>query len=178
MTQSGAKPLVLTVGDPAGVGPEITAKAWASLRSESDLAFAVIAPFDLIARKLNEQNLPSPILISDLSDVDEVFEIGLPVLNMATTDPVKDGKPSAANASTITGSIERGVGHCLAGKADAVVTNPIAKDVLYQSGFKYPGHTEFLGVLTSEHETPYERGPLMMLANDCLLYTSPSPRDA
>ncbi len=166
MTQSGAKPLVLTVGDPAGVGPEITAKAWASLRTQNDLAFAVIAPFDLIARKLTEQNLPAPKLISDLSDVGDIFESGLPVLNMATTEAVTDGKPTAANASTITGSIERAVNHCLAGEADAVVTNPIAKDVLYQSGFKYPGHTEYLGVLTREHEAPYERGPLMMLAND------------
>ena len=168
MTSAGAKPLVLTMGDPAGVGPEITAKAWATLRGQPEQAFAIIAPFDLIAHKLSEQGLPNPKVISNLSQAPEHFADALPVLNMATTDSVIDGKPTAANASAITGSIERAVNHCLADEADAVITNPIAKDVLYESGFAHPGHTEFLGELTKSHDTPYARGPLMMLANDQL----------
>ena len=165
MTDTGAKPLVLTVGDPAGIGPEITAKAWAELRGQSEHAFAVIAPYEVIARKLDEQDQPPPRAISDISDAKAAFAGALPILNMATTDPVIDGKPTAANASTVTGSIERAVKHCLSGKADAVITNPISKDVLYRSGFQYPGHTEFLGELTRSEQAPYARGPLMMLAN-------------
>ena len=85
---------------------------------------------------------------------------------MALQEPVKSGRPSPANTTAITGSIERAVNHCLNGEADGVVTNPIAKSVLYQEGFKYPGHTEYLGHLTAHAEAPYERGPLMMLANE------------
>ena len=65
---------------------------------------------------------------------------------------------------TITESIERAVGRCLKGEADGMVTNPIAKDILYQAGFKFPGHTEYLGELTHGTDAPYPRGPVMMLA--------------
>ncbi len=158
-------PLVLTCGDPAGIGPEITVKAWSALRDDPALAFAVIGPFEHYAAKLREADLPKPQLISSPPEATDVFAHALPILQMASGDKITDGKPSAANASMITGSIERAVGHCLSGEATAVITNPISKEVLYDSGFKYPGHTEFLGKLTEHHAAPYARGPLMMLAN-------------
>lgn len=158
-------PLVLTCGDPAGIGPEITVKAWRALHHDTSLNFAVIGPYELYAAKLREADLPKPQFINSLSEVSDVFAHALPVLQMAPGDKIEDGKPTAANASMITGSIERSVRHCLAGEAAAVVTNPISKEVLYESGFKYPGHTEFLGKLTEDQVAPYERGPLMMLAN-------------
>jgi len=159
-------PLVLTCGDPAGIGPEITVKAWSALRQDSDLAFAVLAPYDLIGRHLKAQGLPAPRHINDVSEASGHFSNALPVLPMALGADVTDGKPSQGNASVVTGSIERAVKLCLDGKAAAVITNPISKDVLYQSGFKYPGHTEYLGKLTESADAPYSRGPLMMLAND------------
>lgn len=159
-------PLVLTLGDPAGIGPEITVKAWTYLRNSIDHSFAVLGPYELFARLLNEAGQPKPQLISSPAEALDVFQHALPILQMAPGDAIIAGKPTAANASTITGSIERAVGYCLSGEASAIVTNPISKEVLYDSGFKYPGHTEYLGVLTRAHETPYDRGPLMMLAND------------
>jgi len=158
-------PLVLTCGDPAGIGPEITVKAWHALRQDPTLCFAVIGPFEHYAAKLREADLPMPQLVTSPLEAKDVFAYALPVLQMAPGDKITEGKPTAANASMITGSIERAVKHCLSGEADALVTNPISKEVLYDSGFKYPGHTEFLGKLTEHIEAPYARGPLMMLAN-------------
>jgi len=158
-------PLVLTLGDPAGIGPEITVKAWEQLRSNASSTFAILGPFDLFTRKLTEAGLPKPQLISTPAEAADVFPHALPVLQMAEGERITDGQPTAANTSLITGSIERAVKFCLSGEAAAVVTNPISKEVLYQGGFKYPGHTEYLGVLTQEAEPPYARGPLMMLAN-------------
>ncbi len=158
-------PLLVTLGDPAGIGPEITVKAWSVLRHDRQHSFAVLAPYDLFARKLSEFDLPRPHLIAAPSEVNDVFKAALPILHMAPGDTIIEGKPNAANTSLITGSIERGVKHCLAGTTDAIITNPIAKEVLYKSGFKHPGHTEFLGELTKETKAPYARGPLMMLAN-------------
>ena len=158
-------PLVLTLGDPAGIGPEITLKAWSALRHEPEHAFAILAPYEVMARHAKQQNQPGPFHINALAKAYDHFADGLPVLPMVLGADVRDGHPSQANASVITGSIERAVNHCLSGEAAAMVTNPISKDVLYQSGFKHPGHTEFLGVLTEAQETPYKRGPLMMLAN-------------
>lgn len=158
-------PLVLTCGDPAGIGPEITVKAWQALRQSHEHAFAVLAPYPLLERHCNILGLPTPTHVNDINSAKSHFTDALPVLPMVLGADVKDGQPSEANASVVTGSIERAVKYCLAGEADAVITNPISKEVLYETGFKYPGHTEFLGKLTEKDEPPYARGPLMMLAN-------------
>jgi len=161
-------PLVLTLGDPAGIGPEITINAWEHFRSDPNHAFALLGPYYFFENLLREAGLAPPVAISHPIKAHDAFASGLPIIQMAETDRIKLGKPSPANASLITGSIERAVNHCLSGEAAALITNPIAKSVLYESGFKYPGHTEFLGKLTENDTPPYARGPLMMLANDQL----------
>ena len=158
-------PLVLTVGDPAGIGPEIAVKAWKALRNEPELAFAMLAPHDLIVRHCKTQSLPPPRNINDIAATSEYFANSLPLLPMVLGAQVTDGHPAQANASVVTGSIERAVNLCLSGAADAMITNPISKEVLYEAGFEFPGHTEFLGKLTEDANAPYARGPLMMLAN-------------
>ena len=162
------QPLLLTLGDPAGIGPEISVKAWQALRHDAKHCFAIIAPFDLIAQKLSQADLPTPVLINHPREAKDAFKTALPLLPIALNHPAIDGQPTPGNTSAITGSIERAVNFCLEGAAAAVVTNPISKDVLYQEGFAHPGHTEYLGVLTENQEPPYARGPLMMLANDQL----------
>ena len=92
-----------------------------------------------------------------------MFKEALPILDMPGIAAVAD-EPTAANAKSIIGSIEQAVSLCLSEQADGMVTNPIAKHVLYDAGFKFPGHTEFLGDLSQGHATPYANGPVMMLA--------------
>ncbi len=152
------KPLLLTIGDPAGIGPEITVKAWKALREQPQYCFAVIAPPSVIESVGGEVNI-----LSDLSKTADVFSSAIPILpiegHVATA-----GEPSPQQAKTITQSIALAVEHCLNGAADGVVTNPIAKEILYEAGFKFPGHTEFLGALTAKLSPPYTRGPVMMLS--------------
>lgn len=151
-------PLVLTMGDPAGIGPEITLKAWRALRQSPKYGFALIAPPSVL-RQAGEKVQ----LISDLSQVHSVFKDAIPVLEIDGEAAIV-GQPSSKHSGAITGSIERAVELAISGHAAGVVTNPISKDVLYQAGFQYPGHTEYLGVLTQDAPAPYARGPVMMLA--------------
>ena len=146
------------MGDPAGIGPEITVKAWNALKTQPNYAFAVITPPRVI-----EAAGGTVQSISNVAEARDVFAKAIPVLPLEGRI-AKTGEPSPDHAMTITESIERAVGRCLKGEADGVVTNPIAKDILYQAGFKFPGHTEYLGELTQSAKTPYARGPVMMLA--------------
>jgi len=151
------KPLLLTLGEPAGIGPEITVKAWTAIRDQEKFSFAVIAPPKIIS------GAGGPVeTIQKLSDVSKIFSRSIPVIPIDGI-PVIAGKPNADHAKSITHSIEMAVTKCLCGEATGIVTNPISKDVLYKAGFKFPGHTEYLGDLTKETPAPYKRGPVMML---------------
>ncbi|WP_158743262.1 4-hydroxythreonine-4-phosphate dehydrogenase PdxA [Acidisphaera sp. L21] len=145
------KPLVLTMGDPAGIGGEITAKAWRALAGAGP-GFAIIAdPFWIGAL-----DVPMAV-IKSLDQVADVFASALPVLALSLPEIPHAGRPDPANAPAVIASIERAVRLVQAGEAGAMVTNPISKAVLYQAGFPHPGHTEFLGELTGGT-------PVMMLA--------------
>ena len=146
------------MGDPAGIGPEITVKAWNALKAQPGFTFAVIAPPRVIEAAGGKVQT-----ISTLAEASDVFAKAIPVLPLDGRIAIA-GEPSPDHAMTITESIERAVGRCLKGEADGMVTNPIAKDILYQAGFKFPGHTEYLGELTHGTDAPYPRGPVMMLA--------------
>ncbi len=134
------RPLALTMGDPAGIGGEITLKAWQALHATGP-AFVVL---DDPAR-LHAIDLAVPLrTIETLAQVSDVFAHALPVL------PLTSGGAVA--------SIERATALALAGEVGGIVTNPINKSVLYAAGFAYPGHTEFLAALTGGAM------PVMMLA--------------
>ena len=156
-------PLVLSMGDPAGIGPEITVKAWEALKNDPQHAFFCIAPSSLLDKAAKSLKAARPILIDTPADAADAFAKGLPVLNMGDAPDINWGKPHSDLAPFITGSIERAVELCLAGDTAGLVTNPISKDVLYKAGFTFPGHTEYLGKLTEKHAAPEPRGPVMML---------------
>ncbi len=152
-----SKPLLLTLGDPCGIGPEITVKAWKQLKEFKQYTFAIVAPPSVIS-----QAGGSVTPIDSLAKAEKYFADSIPVLPINGM-PVKSGEPNSRHATAITQSIDIAVKKALSGEADAVVTNPIAKDILYDAGFKFPGHTEYLGELTKTEPSPYERGPVMML---------------
>jgi 4-hydroxythreonine-4-phosphate dehydrogenase len=152
-------PLALTMGDPAGVGPEITAKAWRALKDEGP-AFVVIGDRDLLAA----QGAPT-VEAGSLTDAAQAFAEALPVLHQPVGAPVQPGAPSSAHANAIVGWIETAAALAMTGEASGVVTAPIAKAPLYEAGFKFPGHTEFLAELTAAAPMAGERGPVMMLAS-------------
>ncbi|MFN7129833.1 MAG: 4-hydroxythreonine-4-phosphate dehydrogenase PdxA [Brevundimonas sp.] len=151
------RPLVLTLGEPAGVGPEIVAAAWRALNTES-LAFAVIGD----AALLRDQGVPV-IEINSPADALDRFARALPVIHRPLPAPVVVGNPDPANASAVADGIEEAVSFVLSGEASGVVTAPIAKAPMYASGFRFPGHTEFIAELTADAPYAGTRGPVMML---------------
>jgi len=137
----GAYPpaLALTMGDPAGIGGEITAGAWRALR-ETGPRFVAVADPDWLAAYAPVQ------VIGRIEEAD--FAHALPVLPVRLARPATPGTPDTANAAATIASIEQAVRLAQSGQASAVVTNPIAKSVLQAAGFPHPGHTEFLAALT------------------------------
>jgi len=134
------KPLAISLGDPAGIGPEVIAKCWDS-RAEFGLS-----PFVAIgdARSIGAV-WDGPIeVIDDPRQADFAFDVGLPLfqINAATADT--PGHPSVAGAHCSLDSLEIAVGLARSGSAAAVVTGPVSKEQLYSIGFQHPGQTEFV----------------------------------
>lgn len=150
--------LALTMGDPAGIGGELTLKAWSALR-ETGPAFTALD--DAVRLRALDPGVPIQV-VETIEASDAIFGRALPVLATPLAAAVIPGRGDPANAPAVIASIEGAVRLAQAGRASGVVTNPINKATLYQAGFKHPGHTEFLGALTG---APL---PVMMLANDQL----------
>ena len=144
-------PLALTMGDPAGIGPEITLAAWHARKAAHP--FVVLGDPTLY---------PGRLIVASAAEAASVFPHALPVLPIPLASPAIPGRPNSDNAAAIIASIERAVRLTEAGETAAVVTNPIAKSVLYAAGFPHPGHTEFLAELTGA------KLPVMMLASPML----------
>ncbi len=149
------KAIALTMGDPAGIGGEVAAAAWRALH-ESGPAFFLIGDPEWLRRA--EPGLTLAI-IGEPDEAAAHFSRALPVLPLALPHEVTPGKPDPRNAAMVISAIEQAAAFALVGAASAVVTNPIAKSVLYQAGFAHPGHTEFLAALTGAQH------PVMMLAS-------------
>ena len=154
-------PLALTLGDPAGIGPEIIVKAWRVLRHSGPQFFVVGDAQSLASAPTATAGIMRRISSPD--DVASVFADAIPVLDLPLTSPVVAGQPSKASAAAIIRWIETAVGLALSGTVSGVVTAPIAKAPLYEAGFRFPGHTEFLGDLTAIARFEGARGPVMML---------------
>ena len=151
-------PLALTMGEPAGVGPEIIGRAWRALQDGDGPAFVVIGDAALMrAQGVPVQTVTAP------SDAVGVFARAVPVLDTPLPAPVQPGRPDAANAGTVADWIEQAVNLAMAGEVAGLVTAPIAKAPLYAAGFRFPGHTEFIAELTADAPFTGTRGPVMML---------------
>ncbi|MBO9709980.1 MAG: 4-hydroxythreonine-4-phosphate dehydrogenase PdxA [Caulobacter sp.] len=152
--------LALSAGDPAGIGPEIIAKAWTAMRAEGP-PFMVVGDAQLLASAgggVKVRPVTGPV------EAVKVFSEALPVLDIPLQAPVVAGKPSSAYAAQVIRWIETGAGLALSGAVAGLVTAPIAKAPLYEAGFAFPGHTEFLAELTHAGDRPGPKGPVMMLA--------------
>jgi 4-hydroxythreonine-4-phosphate dehydrogenase len=154
-------PIAISLGEPAGIGPEIIVKAWAALRSEGPAFMVVGDALSLAAAS----NAGASIVraVSGPSEAARIFAEALPVLDLPLSSAVVAGQPSPAAAAQVIRWIETAAGLTLSGEAAALVTAPIAKATLYAAGFNLPGHTEFLGELTASEATGEASGPVMML---------------
>ena len=154
-------PLALTLGDPAGIGPEIVVKAWRALKDQGPAFFVVGDARAVASAPTSTAGLVRPI--SSPTEAEALFPTAIPVLDLPLRGPVVAGQPSPAAAPAIIQWIETAAGLALSKTVSGVVTAPIAKAPLYAAGFKFPGHTEFLGELTAAASYDGARGPIMML---------------
>ena len=156
------KPLALSLGDPAGIGPEIIVKTWRALR-ESGPAFMVVGDLEVL-NAASVAGASALRRVTGAAEAARVFAEALPVLDLPLQAPVVAGRVDPVYAPAVIRWIETAVGLALSGEVEAVVTAPIAKAPLYQAGFTFPGHTEFIAELTAATGYDGARGPVMMLA--------------
>lgn len=159
--------LAVSSGDPSGIGPDIALTAWTLRRSAHLPAFFLLGDATLIAARAARLGLECPIEITTPDNARQVFGRALPVVPLRNPQIDRPGTPLADNAAGTIEAIERAVEYTLSGRASAVVTCPIAKKPLYEAGFRFPGHTEFLAHLAGEH-LGHEVTPVMMLAGPLL----------
>lgn len=156
MTQ---KPLVLTMGEPAGIGGEITIQAW---RAREEHALPLFYAIDNVERlKAIDPDLPIQE-IQNPSEAISVFPDALPVYPIDLAEEPILGTLNPKNGAAVLESIKRAVDFCMTGESKGMVTNPIHKAALYNVGFDYPGHTEFIAALCGKNETP----AMMLTAKD------------
>jgi len=159
---SKPKPLALTIGEPAGIGPDLTLALWLR-RAELDLpVFYLIGDADFLKRRARALGLDVAVAEGTPAQAAAAFARALPVVPLDLGVTATPGKPDATSAPAAIASIRRAAAEVMAGEAAAVVTNPIAKSVLSRAGFAEPGHTEFLGHLV-EQATGKKVTPVMML---------------
>jgi 4-hydroxythreonine-4-phosphate dehydrogenase len=156
------RPLALTLGEPAGIGPDITFAAWRR-RAELELPpFYLLADPDFVARRARQMAPDVAIAAVEPASASATFATALPVVDIAVAVSAEPGHPDRSSAPAAIAAIRRAVADVGSGVAGAIVTNPIAKNVLYRSGFAEPGHTEYLAKLAAE-ATGAAYHPVMML---------------
>jgi len=156
-------PLALTLGEPAGIGPDIAIAAWLARKSEDIPPFVFVGAAGVLQRRAAALGCEISTKIVGADAASATFAEALPCLDGAPDVAGAPGRIEARDTPTVIWSIRRAAELVRDGAASAIVTNPIQKKALSDVGFAYPGHTEFLGALAGElFDKPAT--PVMMLA--------------
>jgi len=143
-------PLGLTMGEPAGIGGDIALMTWAARQGRHVPPFVMLDDPQRLAALAERLGLSVPIRVVtdvELAAVPALFGDALPVLPVPLSHPVTAGRPDPENGPAVIASIDQAVALSRRGLLAGVVTNPIQKSALYASGFRWPGHTEYLAHL-------------------------------
>jgi 4-hydroxythreonine-4-phosphate dehydrogenase len=157
------KPLALTLGEPAGIGPDIAIEAWLARRAGDIPPFIFVGDAGVLARRAKMLGRDVPTALTSVANAAAIFPDALPCLEGAPPVRGIPGAIDAADTAAVIRSIRDAVGLVRSGAASAIVTNPIQKKALNAAGFGFPGHTEFLGALSAELFGSTAT-PVMMLA--------------
>ncbi|ENN92163.1 4-hydroxythreonine-4-phosphate dehydrogenase PdxA [Bartonella bovis] len=156
-------PLVVSSGDPAGIGPEIVLKAWSMRNVRHIPPFVLLADPEVMRSRAHFLQLNVDIESVFVDNLVKNFQTALPIMPLKNRQNHQLGMPSSNNIFGIIEAITRGVQLIQDGHACALVTCPIAKKSLYDAGFKFPGHTEFLAYLSYKASNKHHH-PVMMLS--------------
>lgn len=155
--------LALTIGEPAGIGPDIAIDAWLSRDTSQIPPFIFIGPASVLEERARHMGRAISAVNVSPEDARATFASAIPCLGGETTAAIKPSRPDPRNAATTIAAIETAADLVRAGRCSAIVTNPIHKKVLSEAGFAHPGHTEFLGEL-GRRLFGVDARPVMMLA--------------
>jgi 4-hydroxythreonine-4-phosphate dehydrogenase len=161
-----AKPLALTLGEPAGIGPDVTIMAWLRRHELKLPSFYLRGDRSLLEQRARMLGLDAAFADVRVEDAQATFADRLPVVAIGQAATARPGEPDGTSAGVAIASIRQAVDDVVSGRAAAVVTNPIAKSVLYRSGFRHPGHTEYLAELAAAGGPALQ--PVMMLWSPAL----------
>jgi 4-hydroxythreonine-4-phosphate dehydrogenase len=142
-------PLVLTIGEPAGIGPDLALALWTRRRELDVPAFLLVGDPELLAARARILGGGVPLAESEPNDAEARFRTALPVLPVGVSSRCEPGAPDATSAPLARAAIDRAAELVLGRVAGAMVTNPIAKSVMQRAGFAFPGHTEYLAHLAA-----------------------------
>src|SRR5262245_23506664 len=157
-----ARLLALTLGEPAGIGPDIAIEAWRR-RHELELPpFYILGDPNFLRRRADVIGGSVAFSVVEPAAAEAAFRHALPVVDIGIAVTAEAGRPDDTSAPAALAAIRRAVADVAAGAAAAVVTNPVAKNILYRSGFTEPGHTEYLAKL-AEQSTGTPVQPVMLL---------------
>ena len=158
-------PVIITPGEPAGIGAEIALKSFAGLLRDADLPVCLMEDPDRMSQLADQLGLD--ISITGISAPEDAMHLPADTLGILPVTWAADPRPGMTdtrNAPAVIDAIRDAAAFAQQGRASAIVTSPIHKSVLIEAGFEHPGHTEFLGSLAPERDG----GPVMMLACDAL----------
>ncbi len=156
-------PIALTMGEPAGIGPEVTLAAWRQRGAFGLPPFYCLADPDLLRGRASLLGWDVAIEEVDAESAGAVFDDALPVVPLSGKAWASPGRPVLSDVALVTEAIERAVMDVRTGRAAALVTNPINKHALKEGGFAYPGHTEFLAHLAEEWTERRQRAVMMLV---------------
>ncbi|WP_455475626.1 4-hydroxythreonine-4-phosphate dehydrogenase PdxA [Bartonella sp. B17] len=155
--------LVVSSGDPAGIGPEIAIKAWSLRTTRQVFPFVLLADPDVIRSRASFLRIHVEIDLVLTDNLVKNFQTALPIIPLKNRQNDLLGVSSPDNSAGIIEAIKRGVQLTQSGHACALITCPIAKKSLYDAGFEFPGHTEFLAHLAHKTFNKFYH-PVMMLS--------------
>ena len=159
-------PLAVTMGEPAGIGPDLILRLFAARQTLDLPPFAVYGHADFLKARAQRLGLSIEVAQVTAASAVDVFPERLPVVHIDGLVPDKPGDPTPLSGKVVIESIARAVEDTLTGHCSGVMTAPIHKAALYTAGFKYPGHTEYLAALCARGgPAPH---PVMMLAHEDL----------
>jgi 4-hydroxythreonine-4-phosphate dehydrogenase len=157
-------PVAVTIGDPSGIGPDVTLAAWHRRIEQALPPFALYGEPGVLKERARQLGLSVPIeTIASLQEALAAFGRALPVLVVGGART-----PNPAGDVLVRGAIEEATAAVIRGEALALRTNPATKKTLQAPGLAYPGHTELLAVLASRLLGGGTFRPVMMLVADDL----------
>ena len=158
--------IALTMGEPAGISGEITLKSWLKLRNQyKSFSFFSICDPDYLRNSAKKLGIKDRVVIIDKpSSALQFFGKHLPVIPISLKERVVPGKINPANTISAINSLDQAFELVLQKEADAIVTNPLNKKSLYDVGFKYPGHTEFIAAKCSKNKKKLLKPTMLIIS--------------